>query len=174
MSDTGVTNINDLPSNENVKISIESKDTSSVSMNDIFKEIQETGESGNIPSRDIPINTNSVAIDRKSIPDYIPEHEYYINDAEIENKASIVESKRKSDNKKASIEVFYEELQIPILLGVIYFLFQLPVFNHTISKYLSFTFDLDGGINLSGIVLKSVLYALVYYTLSKVLHNMSD
>jgi hypothetical protein len=170
---SGVTSINDLPSGENVKISIEEK-SESVNMNDIFKEIQSTGSSGNIPSRDIPINPNNVILDETSKPNFIPKHEDYINEDEFESGEEIIDKKRRNENKKASIEVMYEELQVPILLGVIYFFFQLPVFNNSLAKYLSFTFDADGGINLSGLVLKSVLYAGVYYILTKVLINVCD
>lgn len=168
----GVTSINDLPSNnENVKIEI-NENNSSVNMKDIFKELQSTGEIGNIPSRDIPINTANVNMDKQSVPNYIPEHEYYIDENEFETTHEIVDNKRRKDNQKDSLEVLYEELQIPILLGVIYFLFQIPVFNNYLAKYLSFTFNNDGGINLSGIILKSFLFSLFYYILSKVLINM--
>ena len=168
----GVTSINDLPSNnENVKIEI-SENNNSINMKDIFKEIQSTGESGNIPTRDIPINTNSVNMDKQSIPNYIPEHEYYMNENEFETTHEIIDNKRRNDNKKDSLEALYEELQIPILLGVIYFLFQVPIFNNYLAKYLTFTFDNDGGINLSGIITKSLMFAIFYYILSKVLVNM--
>ena len=170
---SGVTNINDLPSNENVKISIE-ESGKTVNMNEIFKEIQSNGNGGNIPSRDIPINTNNVTLDETSKPNYIPSHEDYIDEDEFETQEEIVDKKRRTENKKASIEVLYEELQIPILLCVIYFIFQLPVVNDMMAKYLTFTFDPDGGMNLSGLVLKSVLYGTLYYILTKVLTNMSD
>ena len=170
---SGVTNINDLPSNENVKISIE-ESGKTVNMNEIFKEIQSNGNGGNIPSRDIPINTNNVTLDETSKPNYIPSHEDYIDEDEFETQEEIVDKKRRTENKKASIEVLYEELQIPILLSVIYFIFQLPVVNDMMAKYLTFTFDPDGGMNLSGLVLKSVLYGTLYYILTKVLTNMSD
>lgn len=172
--DTGVTNINDLPSNENVKLDVQEKPSSSVNMSDIFKEIQGSGQSGNIPTRDIPINTNNVIMDESSTPNFIPKNTQYIDEDDFESGEEIIESKRKSDNKKASIETMYEELQVPILLGVIYFLFQLPVFNDTMAKYFKFTFNLDGGINLSGIVFKSVLYASIYYILTKVLTTISE
>ena len=170
---SGVTNINDLPSNENVKISIE-ESGKTVNMNEIFKEIQSNGNGGNIPSRDIPINTNNVTLDETSKPNYIPSHEDYIDEDEFETQEEIVDKKRRTENKKASIEVLYEELQIPILLSVIYFIFQLPVVNDMMAKYLTFTFDPDGGMNLSGLVLKSVLYGTLYYILTKVLTNMTD
>ena len=176
-NDTGVTNINELPSGDNIQLSVEEKSNSgqqSINMNDIFKEIQSNGKTGNIPSRDIPINTNNVTLDETSKPNYVPKHEYYINDDDFESSNEIIETKRKKDNRNSSIETLYEELQIPILLGVIYFLFQLPIFNNLLAKYLTFTFDIDGTLNLSGIVLKSVLYALIYFILSKVLVNISE
>tara|TARA_X000000950_G_scaffold90011_1_gene113343 strand:- start:8 stop:544 length:537 start_codon:yes stop_codon:yes gene_type:complete len=176
-NDTGVTNINELPSGDNVQLSIEEKSNSgqeSINMNEIFKEIQNNGTKGNIPSRDIPINTNNVTLDESSKPNYLPKHEYYINENDFESSDEIIETKRKKDNRNSSIETLYEELQIPILLGVIYFLFQLPLFNNLLAKYLTFTFDTDGTLNLSGIVLKSILYAILYFILSKILVNISE
>ena len=170
---SGVTSINYLPSGENDKISIEEK-SDTVNMNDIFKELQTTGTGGSMPSRDIPINPNNVILDESSKPNFIPKHEDYINEDDFEVEEEIIQKKRRKENKKASIEVMYEELQVPILLGVIFFFFQLPVFNESMAKYLSFTFDADGGINLSGLVLKSVLYAGIYYILTKVLVNICD
>lgn len=178
MSESGVTSINDLPqSTDNVKLSIESKvenNANKVNMNEIFKEIQSTTKSGELPTRDIPMNTNQVILDETSKPNYIPKHDYYIDEQDFETEQEIIDKKKKSDNKKESLEVLYEELQVPVLLGVIYFLFQLPIVNQTMAKYISFTFDSDGGINLYGIVFKSVLYAMLYYVLSKVLNNISE
>lgn len=170
----GVTNINDLPNSENVKLSIEDKNNPSVNMNEIFKEIQTTGTGGNLPSRDIPINTNNISMDHTSKPNYIPKHEDYIDETEMEDVNEIVETKRKETNKKDSLEMLYEELQVPVLLGVIYFVFQMPVFNEMMVKYLSFSFHADGGINLSGIVLKSAMFAGIYFILTKCIHNISE
>lgn len=168
----GVTQINELPNskNENIKLSIEEN----VNMNDIFKEVQNTGSVGTIPTRDIPMNTNNISLDETSKPNYIPEHDYYLDEQEFESGEAIIEDKRKSDNRKSSLEVLYEELQIPILLGVIYFIFQLPVLNNYLAKYLSFTYNTDGVINLSGIVFKSVSFSIIYFILTRLLVNISD
>ena len=175
-NEIGVTNINELPSNDNVQLSVEENPASgqSINMNEIFKEIQSSGTTGNIPSRDIPINTNSVTLDESSKPNYIPKNEYYINENDFETTDEIVDTKRKKDNRQSSIETLYEELQVPILLGVMYFMFQLPIVNNMIYKYLAFTFDTDGTLNLSGIVLKSVCFATIYFILSKILLNISE
>ena len=168
----GVTQINELPNskNENIKLSIEEN----VNMNDIFKEVQNTGSVGTIPTRDIPMNTNNISLDETSKPNYIPEHDYYLDEQEFESGEAIIEDKRKSDNRKSSLEVLYEELQIPILLGVIYFIFQLPILNNYLAKYLSFTYNTDGVINLSGIVFKSVSFSIIYFILTRLLVNISD
>lgn len=172
MSSSGVTQINELPNskNENIKLSIEEN----VNMNDIFKEVQSTNNVGSLPTRDIPINTNNISLDESSKPDYIPQHEYYLDESEFESGDAIVEDKRKSENRKSSLEALYEELQIPMLLGVIYFMFQLPVFNNFLAKYVSFTYNTDGVINLSGIVFKSVSFSLIYFILTRLLVNISD
>merc|ERR1711965_989880 len=97
-NDTGMTNINELPSGDNIQLSVEEKSSTgqqSINMNDIFKEIQSNGTTGNIPSRDIPINTNNVTLDETSKPNYVPKHEYYINEHDFESSDEIIETKRK-------------------------------------------------------------------------------
>jgi hypothetical protein len=171
---SGTTSIANLPSSENVTLSVQPKGESSVNMNELFKEIQENGQTGNLPSRDIPIDTNKVVMDETSKPNYIPEHEYYINEQEFESTDNVVQQKKRKDNQNASLEAVYEEIQIPILLGVIYFLFQLPAFNQMLMKYAAFAFRDDGGLNLYGVVVKSVLFAVTYYTFMKFFEQISE
>ena len=171
--ESGTTSISDLPSSENIQLSVEPKNDS-VNMNDLFKEIQSSGESGNLPSRDIPMDKNKIAMDKASTPNYIPEHEHYIDEEEFETAETVVDKKKRKDNQNDSLEVLYEEIQFPILLGVIYFIFQLPVFNTYMNKYASFAFRGDGGLNLSGVVLKSIMFAGCYYILTKTFEQLAE
>lgn len=174
MESSGVTSINDLPKNDNIQLSIsENNSNQSINMNDIFKELQDSSKIGELPSRDIPINTNNISLDNKSTPNYIPTHESYLNENDFEDADEMIESERKYENRKSSLETLYEELQVPILLGVIYFLFQLPIFNDILAKYLAFTFNGDGTINLQGIFLKSILFSIIYFTITKALISIT-
>ena len=59
----------------------------------------------------------------------------------------------------------YDEFQTPILIGVLFFLFQIPFINTLMFKYLSFMkiYNEDGNLNLYGLMFKSVLFGFTYF-----------
>lgn len=170
----GVTKIDDLPSNENIKLEVnDSKD--SINMNDIFKEVQDVGKNGNLnlPTKDIPMNQSNVTMDEKGFTNYIPKNDNYI-DKMYEPMEEIKENQRKKENKIDSLEAIYDELQTPILMSVLYFVFQLPIVNDMLNKYLKFIFRSDGNLNIYGYIFKSLLYSSSFYLFNKVLDYISD
>jgi hypothetical protein len=64
-------------------------------------------------------------------------------------------------------------MQIPILIGVLYFLFQLPVVRKNIFKYIPTLFHKDGNYNLSGYILNSVMFAGLYFIMTKGIKHFS-
>ena len=73
-------------------------------------------------------------------------------------------------NRDSNLDVMYEELQIPILLAILFFMFQLPVFRTYLFKFLPSLFNKDGNPNLSGYVVNSILFALLYYIIKNTLN----
>jgi len=67
------------------------------------------------------------------------------------------------------LEELYNTLQIPIILAVLFFLFQLPVIKKYEFNYAPFAFTGDGNWNVSGIVLNSIAFSAIYYVLQKIL-----
>jgi hypothetical protein len=61
----------------------------------------------------------------------------------------------------------YAELQTPILIGVMYFVFQLPVVRKNVFKFMPALFGKDGNPNLSGYVVNSVAFAALYFLMVK-------
>ena len=59
----------------------------------------------------------------------------------------------------------YDEIQTPILIGVLFFLFQVPFLNALMFKYLGFLkiYSDDGNLNLYGLLFKSMLFGAVYF-----------
>jgi hypothetical protein len=133
----------------------------------ILKSMQHMATSSNsfgLPSRDIPQQSNRE--DNTARPNYVPEHhKNYIN--EYEAYENIIDNKRKEENRQSSLEILYEQLQLPIIVALLYFLFHLPIVNNWFIKTFKSFFHSDGNMNLSGYVLKSIVFASLYYFIHK-------
>ena len=73
-----------------------------------------------------------------------------------------------------NLESFYSEFQLPILVAVLYFLFQLPVIQKYIYKIIPGLFNADGNPNLFGYVFNSITFGLVYLFLLKMMKYFSN
>jgi hypothetical protein len=78
--------------------------------------------------------------------------------------------KKESSNKRT--DEIYDELQTPILLSVLYFIFQLPIFHKTLFKYLPSLFNNDGNHNLAGFIFNSIVFGSIYYLMTKGIQNL--
>jgi hypothetical protein len=66
------------------------------------------------------------------------------------------------------MEDVYKEIQIPLLLAVLYFLFQLPIFKKYLFCYFPILFANDGNFNINGYLFTSILFSMFYYLLNKI------
>jgi hypothetical protein len=123
-----------------------------------------------LPSRDIPSHTEQLTNDVQIQPNYVPQPvtRDYINEAN-DNLNDYYTAERR-DN---TLDSLYDELQAPLLLAVLYFLFQLPFFKKLIFKYLPFFCHTDGNYNFNGLVFTCALFGFIYYSLSKTVKNFS-
>jgi hypothetical protein len=69
------------------------------------------------------------------------------------------------------MENIYKLIQIPLLVSILYFAFQLPVFRKYVVKYIPSLFNADGNYNISGLVFVSVLFGGSYFGLTRVLDS---
>ena len=104
-----------------------------------------------LPSRDIPINTSNISNDPYVQPNYVPpppqNHEDYIKN--YEQTSDMIDNYNKNVRNQNSLDEMYNEIQAPLLLAVLYFLFQLPFFRKFLYRYLPFLFSNDGNLNLN-------------------------
>jgi hypothetical protein len=77
----------------------------------------------------------------------------------------------KKYQEQNSLDEMYNEIQTPLLLAVIYFLFQLPFFRKFLCSYFPILFSNDGNFNINGFIFSSVLFGLLFYTLNKVTNH---
>ena len=146
-------------------------------INQIVNGLQQASSSGltQLQSRDIPRNIENIVQDPQIQPNYIPqiskENQDYIKD--YEENEDIISNYNKRTEQGNNLDQLYDEIQIPLLICVLYFLFQLPIFKRYLNKYFPILFFKDGNINIYGYLFTSALFGLFYYLLSKVMVHFS-
>lgn len=145
-------------------------------INSLVSGLQQASASGltGLSSRDIPMNTNNIIQDTQSAPNYIPTSQ---NNNYIDNNTTsddIINNNRRQQNKQQTIDVIYDEMQMPILLAFLYFIFQLPICKVYLLKILPSAFNKDGNNNLKGYIINSVLFALSYYIIKNGLNFLTN
>ena len=137
----------------------------------IVNGLQQASLSGatSLPSRDIPMHTDTITKDEQVQPNYIPQPSVkdYINEDDDYNNYV------RKENFDNSLDKFYDEFQTPLLLAVLYFIFQLPIFKKVLYQYIPFIFFKDGNYNINGLLFTSCLFAFIYYTVSKSVKHFS-
>ena len=144
-------------------------------MNEIVASLQEAGKTGatQLPSRDIPMDPIAVAQDEQARTNYIPPAQPdYIG--EYDNAQDILQQSHELQKKQDKLDYWYEQLQIPILISLMYFIFQLPAINTILFQYVPKIFNTDGNLNFGGLLGKSVTFGFVYYFLTKFMKHLSD
>jgi len=126
-----------------------------------------------LPSRDIPMMPSQYMNDREINPHFIPEptkRNYdYIQEEQEDNipENDVIKNYKKKTKKTELMDDFYNEIQIPLLLSLLYFLLQLPFFKKWLFRYLPNLFLKDGNLNIYGYIFNSVLFGLTYYIVNK-------
>ena len=149
-----------------------SLDQSTISL--IVNGLQQASISGAtlLPSRDIPMTTTGHSTDPQIQPNYVPQPQNpvdYIKN--YEESSDMIDEYNKNMSHQNSLDDMYNEIQTPLLLAVLYFLFQLPFFRKFLFSYFPILFSNDGNFNINGFIFSSVLFGLLYYTLNKVTNH---
>ena len=143
-------------------------------MNEMITGIQQASASGatTLPSRDIPTNTVHFS-DEQVKANYVPrqqeQHDYIEN---TDTEQEILARRMKNQNSRDSLEILYDEFQIPIIIVLLYFIFQLPVVRSKILTVLPSLFNNDGNPNLTGYIINSLFFGGSYYIISKTLTHL--
>jgi len=199
MSDINTTSINDLPTdpmgsnannismiasekgsanalpnaNTNANSNSLSLDQSTISQ--IVNGLQQASVAGAtmLPSRDIPQNTQALTQDAFVKPNYVPppSNTDYIND-NLEP-SEYINSYQQEAQIKNSLDSIYDEIQTPLLISILYFLFQLPIMKKTLFKYIPYLCHSDGNYNLNGLVFSSFAFGFLFYSLSKTMRQFN-
>ena len=137
----------------------------------IVNGLQQASLSGatQLPSRDIPMTTSGHNIDPNIQPNYVPPPQNNIDYIRnYEQTSDMVNDYNKNSQRQNSLDDMYNEIQTPLLLAVLYFLFQLPFFRKFLYGYFPILFSNDGNLNINGFLFTSSLFGLLFYLLNKV------
>jgi len=114
-----------------------------------------------LPERDIPRETIQHAVDPQANVQYMPPRPPdYIPPAP-------------SPSNRFDYNKLLEEFRIPILLSLLYFIFQLDSFQALLRKVLPLMFSETGVLTSKGIFLKSGLYGASYYIVTFLMEYFS-
>jgi len=140
-------------------------------INQIVSGIQQASINGStkLPSRDIPMTTTAFSNDPYVRPNYVPPppttNRDYIQNHEDTN--DMVNKYNKNVEYSKSLDNMYNEIQTPLLITILYFLFQLPFFRNLLFKFLPFLFLTDGNYNMNGYLFTSAFFGLLFYIFNK-------
>jgi len=139
-------------------------------VNQLISGIQQASVAGltTLPSRDIPMTSDHLTKDEQMKPNYIPDASAgdYISSPQF-NPQQYIQNYQQTQQKQNSLEQWYDELQLPVLLAVLYFVFQLPVVRRQLLTFLPRLFHPDGHPNLLGYLVNSLAFGGIYYSLTK-------
>lgn len=153
---------------------VQPESNNGIDINSFVTGIQEAAASGalQLPSRDIPQSQSHLTNDTQLQPNYIPENRGdYINDTY--NQEQIINNQNIKQKNTNSMDAIYDDIHVPIILAVIYFVFQLPVIKTNTLKYIPSLFNKDGNFNMLGYSINSLAFASTYYCIIKSLDYLS-
>lgn len=116
-------------------------------------------EGGKIPERDIPRETINHVVDQETKAQYIPAHQPYIQAPAQAPQPSVVAR-------------YVDEFRIPIVLSLLYYIFQLGFVQDMLLKFTPFLFKSDGGLTTYGALAKSLMFGFSYFGLTTVIDTL--
>jgi hypothetical protein len=131
-----------------------------------------------LPSRDIPMNSIEYQQDEEIQANHVPKVKLtsdYIREYEAGNEKARKEY-RENKYREETAHGLISDLQLPILVALLYFIFQMPVINTLLRKYFSFLtiYHDDGNFNFMGLLLKSIMFGSIFYTFHVVSVKISN
>jgi hypothetical protein len=160
-----------------ISLTIQEKPLDANTINQLVTGIQQASSTGatQLPSRDIPIVTQNISQDPFVQPNYIPPPSPEKQNMYIEEEASnesILQKEVHRETVVSRLDQWYNEIQFPLLIAVLFFLFQLPIFKTLLFRYFPILFFKDGNINIYGLLFMSITFAIVYFFLFKILSSL--
>ena len=142
-------------------------------MKQVESDVEATKGQLRLPERDIPRENTHLTQDNQTKPNYIPEGpDDYIK--KYQTNEVVKEVNKKKEESAKNMDFLYEELQTPLIISLLFFLFQLPVVHKTLIKNIPKLFKNDGNLNTQGYLFNSLLFGSSYYLLIKGINYIAE
>ena len=146
------------------------------SLNNVLTGIQRAESQGmtQLPSRDVPMNSANIIQDEQVKANYLPNSDKkgYIEEQDTYN--SMMERNRTKEEQNDRLDVIYDEFQLPILIMVLFFIFQLPFDQKKLIGFFPTLFLKDGNMSMGGYLTKTILFGITFYAIMKLTNYASE
>ena len=149
--------------------------TPSMDVNEFVSGLQKATSSGmtQLPSRDIPIDQNAVLKDEQVKPNFVPEGSPTDYITEHQTSEEIIKQNAKKQKSADNLDIIFSELSLPLMIAVLYFMYQLPVVRRAFLKTLPMCYSKSGELKLTGYLVNSIVFGAIIYLISKVMSQLS-
>ncbi len=164
--------------NSNQQPPIAPTELSSDSINKIITGLQQASSTGmtQLPTSHIPMQTQPHMQDPQIQPNYVPapppQKTDYID--QHDTIQSLMQQNKNTKQEQDRLDVLYSELQMPIIVMALFFVFQMPFFNKKFMKLFPALFLKDGQNNISGYLVKTALFGGLFFGINKATHYLSE
>jgi len=180
MSSIGTTDINSLPNPGGQDLLRNAPQSNQIyeydpnkEINNVVSDVQQASRSGllELPTKDIPITTNHVVKDKEIVPNYIPDAstEDYIK--QHQSLYDIQTNVNVNAKNQDSIDYIIDEFGLPIVISIVYFIFQSTKTKNYIYKIIPSFHGSDSTPTTRGYMVISAFFGLSVYILNKTLYK---
>tara|TARA_B100000767_G_scaffold169415_1_gene158598 strand:+ start:2069 stop:2698 length:630 start_codon:yes stop_codon:yes gene_type:complete len=173
--------VNDMREQRHADIASQGNDTKPAFFDETMSKnfvtgVQKAAESGTLElqTRDVPQDQRHLTQDPQTQPCFVPEtHKIPDYIGNVQHKDQIIQQHDEKKKTDENYDIIFNNLQTPLLLAVIYFIFQLPIIKQTSYRLMPYLYKKDGTSNLNGYIVHSVFFAGVYQVLVMTLNYFS-
>lgn len=127
-----------------------------------------------LPTRDVPMNPLLHVQDDQSKPNHVPQQASapdYIK--EFNNIENTIKQNTPNAQENHFMDNIYEEIQTPLLIFILFFIFQLPSVSKEFNRQFPILLSNDSSLTLKGFIVKSFIVALLYFLINKGIAQLS-
>ena len=192
----GTTSIDDLPTKDEANITLETSSSPvqptqtnmntgspqqpniQLSNSDISKIVEgiQMASANNmtaLPSRDIPQNQSNITNDPQVQPNHVPKQEGGFVEEFDNTHARLYQEQMQQKKNAEQLDSFYDKLQIPIMISLIFFIFQLPFLNKLLFRYVPSLFLKEKQLSIGGYVCKTLLFGGAFMFIQHVINALN-
>ena len=165
--------------NDNPPLQIIPQNVPNNDIQEILKQIEHASAKNltTLPPRDIPMNTNRIVQDECVKPDYIPRVEKqdikkYLK--EMKEEEEIMEKNALKNEKEEKMDLLYNDIQEPLIIMILFFLFQLPASSELFKRFFPFLITRDGYPRISGYLVKTCIFGSSFFIINKTIRQIGN